>query len=224
MERDVPLSTSLPLESGATPFARRTAARTRAAIGTIDRLLRERQHVYEYSFAADCVLRIALREARTSRTLHDGTSVRPGDRLIELHLWNEHLHLLNDKEPGLGRILRFRRQLICSLSELATLVDVSPEVSESVALCARLTLRGRPDKIARVAAEFGFEIFLPRKTAGLVGVLLRNVETIWFVALAWAYNPRSLNRHWSERYRAELWISRAALIRHYGPQPSARYR
>jgi len=57
----------------------------------LDNWLRRRQGVFEYSRKPDCILRAQLSRLSSDVLLSDGTFGRAGDRVIDLHLWNEQI-------------------------------------------------------------------------------------------------------------------------------------
>jgi len=55
----------------------------------LDRGLQRLQGIFEYTHKPDCFFRIRFNRLRTEVVLSDGTVGRRGDRVVELHLWNE---------------------------------------------------------------------------------------------------------------------------------------
>ncbi len=55
-----------------------------ALIERLDRYLRRRQGVSEFTQSPDCVFRIQVARSDADVTLSDGTAVRTGDRIISL--------------------------------------------------------------------------------------------------------------------------------------------
>ena len=52
---------------------------------------RRQQGVFEYSHKPDCIFRAQLSRLSSDVLLSDGTFGRPGDRVVDLHLWNEQI-------------------------------------------------------------------------------------------------------------------------------------
>jgi hypothetical protein len=57
----------------------------------VDSWLQWREGVFEYSHQPDCIFRAQLSRLSSDVLLSDGTFGRPGDRVIDLHLWNEQI-------------------------------------------------------------------------------------------------------------------------------------
>jgi hypothetical protein len=57
----------------------------------VDRRVRAHEHIFEFAQDPSCMLRAGWARATRTVVLSDGTRVSPGDRYVELHLWNEHL-------------------------------------------------------------------------------------------------------------------------------------
>ena len=62
-----------------------------SAVFRLDGWLRSRQSVFEYCDREDCILRIQKARVDRAVALSDGTRVEPGDLIVKVHLWNEHM-------------------------------------------------------------------------------------------------------------------------------------
>ena len=62
-------------------------------IFALDSQLRRREGVFEYSHKPDCIFRAQFSRLSSDVLLSDGTFGRPGDRVIDLHFWNDKLPL-----------------------------------------------------------------------------------------------------------------------------------
>jgi hypothetical protein len=58
-------------------------------IFALDSQLRRREGVFEYSHKPDCIFRAQFSRLSSDVLLSDGTFGRLGDRVIDLHFWNE---------------------------------------------------------------------------------------------------------------------------------------
>src|SRR5262249_3716327 len=88
-------------------------------IFALDSWLRRREGVFEYSHKPDCIFRAQLSRLSSDVLLSDGTFGRPGDRVIDLHLWNEQIPAMPIAGYSLAWGCRFNRSFEKSLGELA---------------------------------------------------------------------------------------------------------
>lgn len=186
----------------------------RWAVARIDLISRWCNGIFEYSDAPDCLLRIALRRARAPCRLAGG-EVLPGDTVVELHLWNEHVPSL-EGFSGLGWVARSRPRMIRSLGLLASALDKEPRLRAARAIRVQPTLfpGQRPETLQRIFGALAFE---PVPLADLpASRLRRRVDDGWLYVLAWTFNPRSMKGRSARKKRFEFWISRDRLIERFG--------
>jgi hypothetical protein len=186
-----------------------------AAVRLVERTLRRRHNVVEYTTDRDCVLRIATTVAADRIDLADGTQIRPGDAVVELHFWNEQLPAIPREGPliawGIAMCERAQRSLELLAAHLAD--DAYGDVKALRGEASFGSRLGRR-QMARVARRFGFELLQGAPP------LSRRFRFFWENFLVWGlirtFNPGGLRgkRLLNERY--ELWMSRAELIRRYG--------
>jgi hypothetical protein len=182
----------------------------------LDRFLRRRQGIYEYTTHAQCLFRIERSRAEHGITLADGVRVRPGDRLLKLHLWNEHIPAMGSRGPSVAWALEVRRAIELSLSELARYLRLRRELDDVPAICGDMYL-GTPaqgDQFARIVARYGFET-LARGACWRPSVLHRFGENVLIILLVLVTNPVVL-RSALRPYHRRVFLSRALLERHYG--------
>lgn len=196
-----------------------TSRLVREAIFALDALLRQLQGIHEFSQEPDCVLRIARRRSRQTRVLSDGTVVRVGDPIVELHFWNEHIPRMGLAGPDLTWGLRFYRRLRRSLLELARYASRAPEMGDVVAFRGESSLAAEVgwERYAEVLTSLGFD-FNPLPPANIWQRIASFFEHLYVWALIWAFNPVSLRgKRLLTAGRGELWISRARLLERYAP-------
>jgi len=86
---------SAPRDGGAIP-----RAGLRSAIRSLDAFLQRIEGIREYSTDARCIFRIAPGHAATGLSCPQaGLNLRPGDRILDLHLWNEHVPRIAPSGP-----------------------------------------------------------------------------------------------------------------------------
>jgi hypothetical protein len=206
----------------ATPLSTRML---RNLIRGVDACLRRGIGIIEFEQGQDALLRIGTGRAEREMRLSDGTRLQPGDLLLELHFWNEHLMTV----PSSGQTLRWaasaRRQAVRSLHRLAAYLQTSPDLREVKALRIRPALAGR--NLARnlnwIVAKHGFEAAADCAERAPASGAYRWLDSLWLWLLTWTFNPRSLKGRRFRRTRQEFWMSRGRFIALYGePRAPAR--
>jgi hypothetical protein len=84
-----------------------------------------------------------LRQLVTSNenyVLSDGTCIRHGDRVANLHVWNEQFPCFPGKGPTLSWARRVNQAFELSLRELAGFLDGRCDLDDVVAICANISL------------------------------------------------------------------------------------
>jgi len=191
----------------------------RWAIRRLDSLLRRAQGVYEFSPEPDCILRLALGRSEREVTLADGTRIAAGERIGELHLWNERLPPMPKAGPDFRWALAMRHRLVRSLRLLAAHVENDAALADVRAFRGEMVFDLRRDERedADPFARLGLEL-RPAEPAGLLKRFTDFWENLYAWWLIWTFNPASLHskRFWHLQ-RCQLWISREALLSKYGP-------
>jgi hypothetical protein len=190
------------------------------AVRRLDTYLRQRQGIREFTNCPECLLRYSLGTAPTDVQLSDGTRVRRGEPIVELHLWNEQIPVLPAAGPDLAWALAARHRMRRSLEELALALADAPEMREIGACRGQTIFAGQQQAGAalfHLLQRFGFECVdegpptLGRRAHDLF-------EDVLIGALTWTYNPAGLRRDKLLRRRCPVWISRARVIERYGPK------
>jgi len=188
----------------------------RAAISHLDLLVRWIHGVYEFTQDENCILRIALGKSAEEITLSDGTRIGKGEVVGELHFWNEHIPPMDEKGPSLEWALKFHRLLMASLKELATYLEDEPRFENIQAFRGETAFSKEGLKERAVFQRLGFDLVRTDRT-GKLKRFGEFWENIYAWGLIWAFNPGSLRRKDFFRLeRAQLWISRQALLERYG--------
>jgi YkoP domain len=184
------------------------------AIFGLDRWLRRRQGVYEYSSNSKCLFRVNRAEAEIAVDLSDGTQIRPGDAILNLHLLNEHVRRMRQGDSTLGWASHMTRAVDASLRELAGCLARRREFDDIVALRAdmRLGTSAQCPQLTRIATHLGFQA-----ANGQVGsrYLRQFGENLFMLLLVMAANPVSLRTDVLWRDHALFYLSRMALERRY---------
>ena len=184
-------------------------------VGSLDGLLRSVYGIVEFADDPHCVLRIGISPARIPVAMSDGTRVREGQPIGELHLWNEHIPRYSAHGPDFGWAAEMRRRILLSLRLLAEHAERHPAWQRLPAFRADATLSSRLGdiQIRRLALRHGFELVGPPPS------LFRRLHALGDAVSTWgltrAFNPAALPRQRFLRDHHELWISRATLLQRY---------
>jgi hypothetical protein len=194
---------------------RTTTALIEQAVFGLDRWLRQRQGVYEYSTDPMCVFRVQRARAELDLWLSDGTRIAAGDPVLNLHLWNEHVPPMGSDGATVAWARESMRRVERSMRDLARHLKWTRALDDVVALRGDMRLGTAQQQMARLAAYYGFE------PAGGNGIDLssrtvqRFAENVFIFLLVMATNPAALRAPVLRRERKLVYLSRAALERRY---------
>jgi hypothetical protein len=199
------------------PGANYSRGIVQAAIFQLDRVLRRWQGIYEFCQADDCLLRVAVARAKKPLILPEGSEIRPGDEILEIHWWNEHVARLVADKPALARAKCLLALVQHSFEQLAQYLATAPE-AKNVRFVhgeAVLPMRSRRNEIAIRVRQYGFWAVQPG-----VGFLERVHDyfekyLVW--ALLWAFHHHKPEMKAHTLRRVDLWASRAAFLASYRP-------
>ncbi len=181
---------------------------------TLDGAIRRILHVYELSCDPKDLIRVRLARAHQARSLPD-VLVLPGDPVLELHLWNEHVPRLPSAGADAGWAARILRRFRASLRAVADHLQSTPSLESVKALGATTILLGPDDVSLSLMKHLGFHV-LPA-ARGPLGAFGEFWDNAYAWALVGAFNPVSLRRRSPLRlHRMEIWVSRQAFLRLYG--------
>lgn len=187
-----------------------------ALVRLIDRILRRATHIFEFSDAPGCILRIARTTSPRSISLSDGVRLLPGDPLIGLHLWNERVPRASRGKADLQWGLEFTRSIHASLQILARYLEAHREYQALALYGEAGFIEGeRAEQVSRVLARLGFDVIpLAQPGWNLLSVAFwANLFSWWLMA---TFNPVSLEgKTFAHLRRYQLWMSRARLREKY---------
>src|SRR5215475_14875172 len=128
-------------------------------IDKIDKDLRRRNGVTEYTQSRDCLCRMQITRSADDLLLRDGTRVRPGDRIINLHFWTEQVPLIPPAGPTFAWARQISRIFESSMQELAHHLVARADVEDVAAIRVSMALgsAARSDQVCRILSRFGFE-------------------------------------------------------------------
>lgn len=195
----------------------------------LDRWLRQRQGVYEYTTNPSCLFRIQKTESEESLSLSDGTHIAAGDAILNLHLWNEQIPAMDRHGASVAWARQISHGIQMSLIELVRHMAEHKELDDVVAARAdmRLGTTEQTAQLSRISSRYGFEAV----ATGTInsGALHRFGENIYLFLLVLATNPIALRTPVMQRDHALVYLSRTILEKHYGhaarlPARARKYR
>jgi len=193
------------------------------ALFALDRWLRHRQGVIEYSAHPRCLFRMDVSRARRGLRLRDGTLLRPGQRIVHLHLWNERIPPV----PQNGTTIRWARQMQhgmeVSLRELAKYLASRPELRDVAVICAEAPCgtQSQAHQLAHIMAHYGFEAILDDEPQRLGERLHRFGDNILISLMVLAQNSVTLRADTLRRVRLPIYLSRRGLAERFGDTKDA---
>ncbi len=194
----------------------------------VDHVILRLNHIEPYAEEEKCMFRLSLGRAKHELVLSDGTRLRRGDPIAELHLWNEHVPPIPEEGAGMGWALDFYRRVVHSLRLLAAYLEDEPDLVHIRAIGSEFSFGARYDQagFSASAERLGFDTISQGKPNQLWERFKRFWVRWYAIALMWAYNPNSF-RHGNlpSARRDQLWMSREVLVRKYSNRrrpPEAR--
>jgi hypothetical protein len=181
----------------------------------LDRRIRRRLGVYEYSVHPECLFRLQVVHVDDPLMLADGTSVTPGSRALVLHLWNEQMPVIGPTGPTLAWARRADRAIDTSLRELACYLAAQPHLRDIAVICGNMPVIGSEQaaQLARILARYGFEGGVDDSDRR--GLLHRFGDAVFVLMLVLAANPRAVRSALLRCCNMRFFVSRAALEQRY---------
>ncbi len=196
------------------------------AVRGVDLLLRHRYGIQEFTDDEECIFRISLMPAAGNVVLSDGTAVAPGDLVLQLHFWNEHLPAMGTAGPDTAWATLMKRRTSRSLASIAAHLERERHHDGVRALHGSPPFASRigTAQMVRTARRFGFDVIEPQRQPELRERIHAMFDSMFLWGLARAFNPGALRSKGLLRHRYQLWISRAKLVGCYGAAAVERHR
>jgi len=193
------------------------------AVFALDRWLRRRRGVFEYSCQPQCVFRLEPRRTDEPLALADGTRVRVGARVLALHLWNEHFPLMGCRGPTVAWAHKVSCAIRASLQELARYLAQRSDLSDVRVLYADVRVSGAEQALraGRLMARYGFEI--TTASVDRRPVPQRMADALFVLMMAGVTNPSSLRGAPMRHANLRVFMSRAVLEQRYSLRCAGRH-
>jgi hypothetical protein len=187
-------------------------------IFALDKLLRQRYGVLEYSSHPSCIFRIEICPSCRNLTLRDGTRVSAGDRIARLHYWNEQVPATRLYTSQMVWAREFHRRIAISLTELARYLRAQSDLADVNVICGDVAsaVSEQSRQIAHIMRRYGFEAILVPEPLLLRGRLIRLGENILISLIVLAQNADALRVDTLRRTRVPIYISRQTLEQKFG--------
>jgi hypothetical protein len=189
-----------------------------AMVTALDDRLRLRQGVVEYTKSPQCLFRIQLVTSNDSYVLSDGTCIHRGDRIANLHVWNEQFPCFAGNGPTLAWARRVNQAFEVSLRELARFLDDRSDLDDVIAVCANMSFEPieRSAQLTRFVGRFGFERIAAASSRSFRQQIHWFGENILISMMVLARNAAALRADTLRRDRTVVFLSRRELRRRYG--------
>jgi hypothetical protein len=188
------------------------------AIFALDTRLRRRLAVVEYSIHPSCIFRLGIARSRRGLTLRDGTRLQVGDRIAQLHFWNEHMPPVPRNGATIGWARGVRQDAVTSLRELAHYLASRPDLHDVNVICADLPsgTEAQSRQVERIMEYFGFEVFNGHEPLSVGERIHRLGENILISLTVFAQNAAALRLDTLSRVRVPIYLSRRTLEEKFG--------
>jgi hypothetical protein len=160
---------------------------------------------------------VAITSTKKKIALPKGDEVRPGDQILEIHWWNEHVERLIADRPALARAKLLPSLVERSFEHLAKYVATAPEAKKVrfVHGNAVLPMRGSEGEFASLVQQYGF--WVTRPECGYLEQTHDFLEEYLVRALLWAFHRRKTRTRRTVLRRVDLWTTRAQFLARYRP-------
>lgn len=181
----------------------------------IDDRLRERHGVFEFTRDTDTIFRAQLHPCGRDVALKDGSRAAETDRILDIHLWNEQLPVLEGRSLQWARLLHGR--LDHSLRELYRFLCGRPDLDDVQIIRANMSFgtAERTAQLVRISGTFGFEPIPDPRAPALAQRLHQFGENILISMMVLGRNRHAFRWDSLTRHRIEVFVSRAALAARY---------
>jgi hypothetical protein len=204
----------VPAHSQRAPSKRSSLARL---VFGLDGWLRRRAGVIEYSTDPNCVFRIEPRRLDHAITLSNGTTLLPGEEIVQLHFWTERIPQYDGAGATFEWARRFNQGFHSSLRELASFLSKGDlQAVKGVRASVALGTAEHIDQVLRFCSHYGFTPVRDTAPVTALSHLHRFGENILISLLILAHNRRAFRLDCLRRSRADVFLTRAELDERFG--------
>lgn len=187
----------------------------RAIIRRFDAFLVRQYGLFNFLDEPECVLRLQIATA-SHRLYFPDQVVQPGEKVLVLHLWNEHIPPVSPSGIDLAWVKTMQRAFMKSLRAVGSYMQAEDWTTEirAVGGITVLMFAGTRRSGERYMERLGFTVMPYKNPLGRFGEFWENFFS-W--ALMWTYNPSSLRtRKLFGQQRAEFWMPTQDFLAWYG--------
>jgi hypothetical protein len=187
-------------------------------IFALDSRLRRGHVIVEYSAHPSCIFRLEIGRAGRQLSLQDGTQVRPGQRIAELHFWNEHIPPVPQNGATIRWARSMQKSIAISLCELAHFLSSRPDLRDISVIGADVPsgTKAQSRQVAHIMAYYGFEARNDDESLPIGERLHRFGHNVLISLIVFARNPAALRLDTLNRVRVPIYLSRRTLARKFG--------
>jgi hypothetical protein len=188
------------------------------AILALDASLRRRYSIVEYTDNPLCIFRMHVVRSSRELTLSDGTHLHRGERMVDLHFWNDQVPPSSQAGMTFSRASQMTRRTEISLQELAQYLKREPDLQDIsiIRINFPAVTQRKGEQMARILARFGFEAIAESESPSLSELIRRFGENILISLVIMAYNAGAVGSDSLMRTRAPFYISRRKLESRFG--------
>lgn len=193
-------------------------------IFALDTRLRRHQAVIEYSSHPSCIFRLGVARSRRTLTLRDGTRLRAGQRMVQLHFWSEHIPPVPQKGATISWARQMQKSISTSLRELARYLESRPDLYDIRVVCGDVpsaATGAQCQQIEYIMGYYGFETVMESERLPLRERIHRLGENILISLTIFAQNAAALRPDTLMRVRVPIYLSRRILGQKFGDRDEA---
>lgn len=187
-------------------------------IFALDSRLRRGHAIVEYSAHPSCVFRLEIGRAGRQLSLPDGTQILPGQRIAELHFWNEHVPPMPRNGATICWAHSMHKSLAFSMREMARFFSSRPDLRDVSVIYADVPsgTKAQSRQVAHIMAYYGFETRNDDERLPIGERLHRFGQNVLISLIVFAHNAGALRLDTLNRARVRIYLSRQTLERKFG--------